>query len=345
MAFSAQSLDIQVLSSAKQWAEFQPVWLCTVLKTWGSSPRSPGALLAATQDGNYCGSLSGGCVEESFLRQITQGMWLAPSQVVRYGDGGFEPDMRLPCGGVLDILVEYLPAGRATLDYLNTLLDGFIGHRALLKEITLPGACRALSTIPFFSLNQIDCRYPDIAIKIAASPCLFVAGYSPVAQYCMQFACAMGFEVILCEPREEVRRQMVVAENVRVIPAFPADYLEKEGCHNRTAIVALTHDARMDDLTLMEAVHTPAFYIGAMGSESNSARRRERLVSIAEFGEEELTRIHAPIGLDIGSKTPAEIALSVMADIIKHKNRPATHAEMRWSAIGGDRYAMQHPAA
>lgn len=320
MSISALSLDVQVLTQAKLWAEYQPVWLCTVLRTWGSSPRSPGALLVAAADGAHCGSLSGGCVEESFLRQIARGKWREASQVVRYGDGGLEPDMRLPCGGVLEILVEYLPPGAQTVTYLNALLDGFIGHHALLKQLTLPDACHTLSPVAFSARGGVECHFPDIAIRIAASPCLLVAGYSPVAHYCMQFAVSLGFEVILCEPRAEMRQQAEALDAIQIVDAFPAHYLEQQGCHNRTAIVALTHDARMDDLTLMEAVNTPAFYIGAMGSALNSARRLERLKRIAELTDTDLAKIHAPIGLNIGSKTPAEIALSVMADIISHKN-------------------------
>lgn len=316
------SLDSQVLSQAVAWSARRPVWLCTVLRTWGSSPRAPGALLAACDNGDWCGSLSGGCVEESFLRQIAAGQWLAPSQMVRYGEGGLEPDRRLPCGGALDILVEYLPAGETSRRYLQRLLDAVTGHQALLKKLILPNACHLLERTDSHYQAQVELCANAITILHAAAPCLLVAGYSGVAAFCIEFACALGFEVIICEPREEVLRQMpeILPGGARLIEQFPAAFLERYGCHFRTAIVALTHDARMDDLTLMEAVNTPAFYIGAMGSANNSARRRERLTRIAGLHNAELARIHAPIGLNIGSKSPAEIALAVMSDIVMHKN-------------------------
>jgi len=130
----------------------------------------------------------------------------------------------------------------------------------------------------------------------------------------------------VCENRPEALDNFApqLRSNVTLLRQFPAKFIEDGGCHANTAIVALTHDPRMDDLTLMEAIHTPAFYIGAMGSLRNSARRRQRLQQIAEFSPQELERIHAPIGLPLGSKTPAEIALAVMADIVQQKNRTTT---------------------
>jgi xanthine dehydrogenase accessory factor len=143
-----------------------------------------------------------------------------------------------------------------------------------------------------------------------------------VALYCANFAQALGFETLVCEHREDVLLNLAdeLDASVTLIRQFPANYLEREGCHYGTAILSLTHDPRIDDLTMMEAVNLPAFYIGAMGSQNNSRRRKERLVRIGELHPEQLDRIHAPIGMDIGSKTPAEIALSIMADIVRHKN-------------------------
>uniref|UniRef100_UPI00138E0D10 XdhC family protein n=1 Tax=Aeromonas finlandensis TaxID=1543375 RepID=UPI00138E0D10 len=143
-----------------------------------------------------------------------------------------------------------------------------------------------------------------------------------VALYCADFAMALGFEVVVCENRPDVMENLAeqLKPEIRLQQTFPAKFLEDNGCHANTAIVALTHDPRMDDLTLMEAINTPAFYIGAMGSAKNSERRRQRLQDIAELTSQELNRIHAPIGLPLGSKTPAEIALAIMAAIIQQKN-------------------------
>lgn len=322
-----QHLDTQVISQATEWITSQPVWLCTVLTTYGSSPRAPGALMVATADGRYCGSLSGGCVEEDFLQRIAAGDYQQSSQVVRYGDGGLTPNIALPCGGSLDVLIEYLPATPGNLKYLQRMGMALAGHYALDKSLTLPAACDHLVLTEYHSATQVMRDGDDVRLHLAAPPRLLIAGLSSVALYCADFACALGFEVVVCECREDVLENFLplLKAEIRLEKAFPAKYLERKSCHANTAIVALTHDPRMDDLTLMEAVNTPAFYIGAMGSQRNSTRRRERLQTIADFSAEDFARLHAPIGLSIGSKTPAEIALAVMADIVKHKNGGKAH--------------------
>ncbi|HGM6861029.1 TPA: XdhC family protein [Serratia rubidaea] len=321
-----QHLDITVVGQAMSWLQQQPVWLCTVLATYGSSPRAPGALMAAGADGRYCGSLSGGCVEEDFLQRIAAGDYQAASQVVRYGEGGLTPNVALPCGGVLDVLIEYLPAGEQSIRYLAQMAAALDGHHALVKRLTLPYACAALQETTFASATRVERRGEEIVLHIAAAPRLLIAGLSSVALYCAEFAAALGFEVLVCENRPDALENFAaqLTPAVTLVRQFPAKFIEEGGCHGNTAVVALTHDPRVDDLTLMEAIHTPAFYIGAMGSQQNSARRRQRLQDIAEFNPQQLSRIHAPIGLALGSKTPAEIALAVMADIVQQKNiRPA----------------------
>lgn len=327
LSASGTPLDLQVLQQAQQWASTSPVWLCTVLHTWGSAPRGPGAMLAVSAEGAHCGSLSGGCVEEDLLARLASGQWQAPSQVIRYGDGELTANVKLPCGGILAILIEYLPAGDDTVAYLARQVAAIAGHEALHKRLTLPHPCQHLAPADFSTQPQVKVQGNEIDIRMSAAPQLLVAGYSPVAQYCMSFAFSLGFEVILCEPREDVLATLQgdspinpLPPGVRVLETLPAHYLQLHGCHANTAIVALTHDPRLDDLTMMEAVKTPAFYIGVMGSAQNSRHRRERLTRIGQLSDAEQQRIHAPIGLAIGSKTPAEIGLAIMADIVRLKN-------------------------
>ena len=324
-----QHLDLQVIDQSQQWIQTQPVWLCTVLSTFGSSPRPPGTLMAINGAGQFCGSLSGGCIEEDFIARIRDGDFRAESQMVRYGDGGLTPNRTLPCGGVLDILIEYLQPDAQNAARLAQLQQALSGHLALRKVVRPPQRCEALETIDWRSSTVVERDGERILLTIAAAPRLIVAGLSPVAIYCVEFAVSLGFETIICESREEM------LENFRDrLPAqcqletqFPARYLERHGCHAHTAIVALTHDPRMDDLTMMEAVNTDAFYLGVMGSQRNSENRLARLAKVGGLTERELARIHAPVGLDIGSKTPAEIALAVMADIVRHKNQALRSGE------------------
>ncbi len=154
---------------------------------------------------------------------------------------------------------------------------------------------------------------------MGAAQRLLIAGLSPVAEFCAGFAVALGYEVIVCDPRAELTAAFSMA-GVEVLKVFPATFIAAGGCHAGTAIVALTHDPRMDDLTLLEAVRTNAFYIGAMGSKRTSEKRLERVKRIGALAPQMLERIHAPIGLNLGSKTPAEIALAVMADIVRLSN-------------------------
>lgn len=316
------NLDLQVLNTGLQWAKTNELWLCTVLRTYGSSPRPPGAMMIIRKGGHYCGSLSGGCVEESFIACINQDVFSASSQIVRYGDGGYEPDKALPCGGMLEILVEKLPQGGVTIAYLQKMYDSLLTATALKKKVTLPQACQSLQPTAYTSNTSIYYENNEITLTLSTAPRLVIGGLSSVAIFCANFAVALGFETIVCEHREDVVENMASSldNGVRLINQFPAFYLEQKGCHAGTAILSLTHDPRIDDLTMMEAVNLPAFYIGAMGSKKNSIHRKKRLCQYGGLTSDQVRRIHAPIGLDIGSKTPSEIALSVLADIVRYKN-------------------------
>jgi len=332
-----QSLNSRVISQALGWIEQQPVWLCTVIKTWGSAPRAVGSLLVANQHGNVCGSLSGGCVEEDFLARLQAGQYRQASQVIRYGDGGLAPDRPLPCGGSLEVLIEYLPSDTQSLAYLQRHAAALADGSALSKGLTLPNRCRMLA-VSEDSVATVMRDGDQLTLTFAAAPGVLIAGLSAVALCCSEFAVALGFEVTVCENRPEVLRDYASSLNaaVQLIEQFPAKFIETHGCRRHCAVVSLTHDPRIDDLTLMEAIHTDAFYIGVIGSHRSSDKRRERLRTIAEFTEEQLNRVHAPIGLAIGSKTPAEIALAVMADIVMHKNRgPQTSPQVLTAVCPG----------
>lgn len=310
-----QQLDLQVIDTALQWvADGQDIWFCTVLSTYGSAPRAPGALLVARADGAYTGSLSGGCVEEEFLASLAQGDLRAPAQIVRYGETDDDRRrLRLPCGGILQVLVEHHHPSEPWHEHLLTFKAALEGQRRLLRRVDLTTGNTEL--FPDQGGEQTRIRDERAEIRIGPALRLLLAGVSPVAQACASFARSLGCEVIACDPREEMQGMLV--EGVEVRPVLPSVFIEAGGCHEATAVVALTHDPRIDDLALMEAVRTPAFYIGAMGSRQTSAKRAERLQRVGGLSTEQIERIHMPIGLDLGSKTPAEIALSVMADVLR----------------------------
>lgn len=312
-----QHLDLQVIRRALAWScAGQRIWLCTVLCTYGSAPRAPGSLLAVNQAGQWIGSLSGGCVEEDFLAQVAEGAFVDAVTVVRYGEGS-DPrsQVNLPCGGILDVLVETLDPKCEVHTHLRELESALLGKRRLLREVDLNTGEHRLDPDRTHG-PRVELEADTVRLRIGAAQRLLLAGYSSVAQACAEFAVSLGFEVILCDPREEVL-DGVTLENVEIRRELPSSFIVKGGCHSDTAVVALTHDPRIDDLAMMEAVLTDAFYIGVMGSMRTSHKRFERLRRIGGLSEKELSRIHAPVGLNLGSKTPAEIALAVLADILR----------------------------
>lgn len=317
-------LDLQVIEQALHWARSgEEFWLCTVLATFGSSPREPGAMLVARRDGRHHGSLSGGCVEEDFLARLRDGVFDAPRTLLRYGDPGQPdgPQIALPCGGILDVLIERLAPTSDTLVHLEVMQATLAGRQPLVRCID--GAERALRFECDRGIgprierlgNDAD-AIGRIRVRIGPAARLIIAGISPVSDACARFAGALGFEVIVCDPREEARAGFQV-DGVEVQAVLPSSFIASGACHAATAVVALTHDPRIDDLAMIEAVRTEAFYIGVMGSQRASELRAVRLKRSGGLDDAELARIHMPIGLALGSKTPAEIALAVVADIVR----------------------------
>ncbi|MGY2277530.1 XdhC family protein [Pseudomonas monsensis] len=320
-----KQLELQVIQQARAWiAQGQPVWLCTVLATFGSAPRGPGAMLACLNSGEHRGSLSGGCVEDDFLERVADQFFKPGSQDVRYGEGGLAPNLALPCGGVLDVLVEYLAPTNDTDVHLAAVEAAFAGAGLITRQVLLGTEYRRIDP-GSMDTPRVEVGTEQVAIRVGAVQRLLLAGLSPVAEFCASFAIALGYEVILCDPREDMIGGFTLP-GVQVHKLLPAVYIANGGCHASTAVVALTHDPRLDDLTLLEAVRTQAFYIGAMGSQRTSSKRIERLARIGGFDDGSLQRIHAPIGLRLGSKTPAEIAMAVMADFLRVSNGIPRHA-------------------
>lgn len=320
-----QHLDVQVIEQALAWARAgETVWLCTVLATFGSSPREPGSLLAARGDGRHVGSLSGGCVEEDFLERLQGGEFERGMTTLRYGDpeGPQGARISLPCGGILKVLIERLSPNTATLTQLEILRSTLLGQRHLIRCVDLQsGEAHFLEDDGLGPRVVEQAELDSVQIRVGPAARLIIAGISPVSLACAEFARSLGFEVIVCDPREEAHAGFNVP-GIEVQPVLPSLFIAAGGCHAATAVVALTHDPRIDDLAMIEAVRTPAFYIGVMGSRQTSKVRAERLRRSGGLSEDEIARLHMPIGLALGSKTPAEIALAVMADILRvHRGR------------------------
>ncbi|MBU2886358.1 XdhC family protein [Gilvimarinus agarilyticus] len=314
-----QQLDVQVIDVACQWLEAgEPLWLATVLSTYGSSPREPGSMLVVRGNGDYVGSLSGGCVEEDFLARIRAGEFSQKVTQLIYGSAAPESGVRLPCGGTLSLMLEKFESSSQARRHFRLLRSALAGQSTIRRNVNVDSGEVELEEDICLG-KRVEHQGRRIFIRVGAATKLVIAGASSVSEVCANFAKTLGFEVIVCDPCEERLSQFSFTD-CKIIQQLPSLYIATPGmCHGASAIVALTHDPRIDDLALVEAVETDAFYIGVMGSRKTSQARAERLQRIAHLTDDQIHRIHMPIGLALGSKTPAEIALAVMADIVRVK--------------------------
>ena len=309
-------------------------WLATVVATYGSSPRPVGSLFACDTEGRSAGSLSGGCVEEDLLVKLGQGEIAKDRPLFfRYGetDGEIER-LGLPCGGHLDIVIEPLAAAAAV--HFDHIADRLRQRGCVERTLRLEGGAFESRDVEAHAPLHYDHAASVLKRTFGPQHHLFVIGTNMVAAYVAEMALALGYDVTVCDPRAERLRGFDVA-GARKIRAMPDDAVRELASDPHSAIVALNHDPRIDDMGMMEALNTDAFYIGAMGSSRTSAKRRERLLSL-EVPPERLARLRAPIGLPIGSKTPPEIAIAILAEIIAVRQRRQDEARAALADAAGD---------
>lgn len=322
-----ESIDVLVLRTARDWlAAGERVLLATVARTWGSSPRPVGSMMALRNDGRVVGSVSGGCIEDDLIHRYTtahggSGIRDSAPEVVRYGVSADDAHrFGLPCGGTLELILEFDPA----LPSLEELLLQLDAGRLVRRQLTLN--TREISLQPTATPEQFSFDGQEMINTLGPGYRMLMIGAGALAEYLATMALFNGFKVAVCDPRPEYIEAWEV-KGVERIVGMPDDVVRDFAVDVRTCIVALSHDPKLDDLALLEALHGPAFYIGAIGSRRNSQLRRERLIE--HFGETQasLERLRGPIGLYIGSKTPAEIAVSVMAEILAAKNGVSVPSE------------------
>ncbi len=313
-----QAVDIEVLSQVRQWLQSgQPCWLCTVVKTFGSSPRPVGSLLACSTSGEVVGSLSGGCVEDDLLDRLRAGqLALDTPRMLEYGLAPEDTErLGLPCGGHLHVAVEPLHPTAANLEQFDTVCAELEARHSVSRRVHLGTGASAVSAAAHFAALQLDEDETGTTLTQTYGPRhqLFVVGGGMIAYYLAQMAQALDFQVTICDPREHLLERWAVP-GTRSFAMMPDDAIRAYGNDSRTAIVTVTHDPRIDDMGLMEALKTEAFYVGAMGSEKTSANRRLRLQAL-DLTPAEIARLRAPVGLPIGRKTPPEIAIAILAEI------------------------------
>ena len=309
------SVDRQVLSEVRRWAEQGYRFaLVTVVRTWGSAPRPAGAWMALRQDGRVCGSVSGGCIEDDLIGRLRAGELagdLPFSQT--YGVTRAEAErFGLPCGGTLELVIEPRPCA----SLLAQLEEELVCGRLVVRSLTLAtGQASLADAAPGESIH-----WDGKLLRTPHGPAwrLLIIGAGQISRYLAEMAQALDYAVTICDPRPEYRDAWQVPGS-RLADGMPDDVVQAMRPDPHLAVVAVTHDPKLDDLALLEALKSPAFYVGALGSRRNNARRRERLMQYFDLSAEQVGRLHGPVGMAIGSRTPPEIALSILAEMTATK--------------------------
>jgi len=306
-----QSLDLEVLEQIQRWLSLgKSPWLCTIIQTIGSSPRPVGSMLAYCE-GVIVGTLSGGCVEEDLLAKIANNEIVAAvPQQMEYGVSAEENEkLGLPCGGRLHIVVEQLASDAAI--WVEKAVSALKNRQTIARELDLTSG----------STQIVACnRHEPLAISghtmaqwLGPKMRMLLVGAGQLAQVLSTLALAMDYDVVVTDSRENIIEQWV-GPKVPLIHGFPDDVILAQATDENSVIITLTHDPRIDDMALLEALETPAWYVGALGSLRTTQARLERLRALG-LSEDKIARLHAPVGLPIGSKTPWEIGVAIMAEL------------------------------
>ena len=305
------SLDTEVLQHALAWLrEGHAVHLATVVQTWGSAPRQAGAMLAVRKDGRVVGSVSGGCIEDDLITRAQAGQLPSKPEWARYGVSQEEAArFGLPCGGTLRLVIEPL----LLEDWIDRVVEVTHTQQLIGRWLDLTTGVSTLTNARPGQLTEVK----EEGCHFVYGPHwrLLIIGANQTAQALAQIATMLEFQVIVCDPREEFTADWNMP-GVSLQPGMPDDAVLAIQTDARTAIVAITHDPKLDDMALLEALKSKAFYVGALGSSRNQAKRRQRLLDF-DLTEEDIARLHGPVGLQIGSRTPAEIAVAVGAQLVQ----------------------------
>jgi len=310
------SVDLEVLKSAIAWGDAgHRILLGTVVGTWGSAPRAPGAWLVIRDDGQVTGSVSGGCIEDDLISRVRKGSLSGGRpELVTYGVTQDEAlRFGLPCGGTLQMVLE--PAPELTL--LRQLQERVQRREIVARTLEISSGRATLAPAKRGDVMQFDGAW----LKTIYGPRwrLLIIGAGQLARYLAQMALALDYHVIVCDPREEYFKGWQVP-GTEFFNAMPDDMVLALEPDAHTAIIAATHDPKLDDMALLKALKSQAFYVGALGSKINTAKRKQRLKQHFDLSDAEIARLNGPVGLRIGSRTPPEIAVAILAQLTALRN-------------------------
>jgi len=305
------SIDVEVIRTAMDWMNRgHRVVMGTVVRTWGSSPRPPGSLMIIRDDGQVAGSVSGGCIEDDLIGRVARGELASRlPQTTTYGASAEEAQrFGLPCGGTVLVVLEPL----SVQSLLRELLAAIEQHRRVRRRLDMATGLVALE--PADEGDTV--RFDERTLTTVHGPRLrlLIIGGGQLSRYLAGFAVMLDYRVTIGEPREEYHEGWAGLEGVTLSRQMPDDLVLAMNLDAHSAVVAVTHDPKLDDLALMEALKTPAFYVGALGSRRNNDARRQRLREF-DVSATEVAALRGPVGLNLGGRTPPEIALSIVAEM------------------------------
>ena len=309
------SVDLQVLKSARDWLQDgRRVVMATVIRTWGSAPRPIGALTAIRDDGMVVGSVSGGCIEDDMILQVRSGELVKDRPATtQYGVSAEEAKrFGLPCGGTIELVLEPLTKESG----IDELLARVERHELVKRRLDMKTGRAAIG--PALSNDQLAFDGATLTTVHGPRWRMLVIGAGQLSSFLAQMAQGLDYQVTICDPREEYADGWNVP-GVEFKRGMPDEVVLEMNADGHTAVVTLTHDPKLDDMALLEALKSPAFYVGAIGSRRNNDARRKRLAEF-DLSQEEISRLHGPVGLNLGAKTPPEIAIAILAEMTAIRN-------------------------
>lgn len=310
------SADRQVLDAVCRWAnDGQRFALVTVARTWGSAPRPAGSMMALRADGKVSGSVSGGCIEQDLIERILDGGFDSTTPfLVKYGVTKEEAHrFGLPCGGTMELMIEPCPDPVSLQEICKLITDGQLVRRTV--TVGLPDSTFDAGS----SMDHLSWDGHKLTTILGPAWRLLIIGAGQISTYLAQMAQALDYQVFICDPRSEYASEWNVPATT-LLSSMPDDAVVELNLNPHSAVVALTHDPKLDDMALLEALKSPAFYVGALGSITNNQKRRKRLLQYFDLTQDEIDRLHGPVGLSINSRTPPEIAISVLAEMTAVRN-------------------------
>ena len=337
-----------ILPDVESWlAQGKSVAIATVIQTWGSSPRQQGARMAITPEGGISGSVSGGCVEGAVFEAAVEALKTNRPQLLHFGVADETAwDVGLACGGSIDIFVNPLDAGffqtlRSVLDdeipaALVTVIGGSdekVGREILIhgngEVIAASVDGQAVEVVELSMHSLADGKTQRILLEdgielfiepLLPPPTLIAVGGVHITIALMELAKTLGYRTVVVDPRKAFGSGQRFPHVDRLIQSWPDEAFQQIPITSNTAVAMLTHDPKLDDPALKIALASPAFYVGALGSRLTQSKRRQRLLEDG-LTEEQLDRIHGPIGIAIQARTPEEIALSILSEIVAARNK------------------------